>query len=138
MKIYNTVTGYIYADRNRTPEETTALLAPINDWIQTLAGISPFDCGIPAVMEDGLEKGTFKVSLICKLEDFIKSGYYARLVSKGKYAGEEIIVSFSCEDARVTRLIGFTDEKNRYVGHAYISEEEYEGFIEYGLTEVEK
>jgi hypothetical protein len=138
MKIYNTVTGYIYADRHRTSEETSAFLAPINDWIQTLTGISPYDCGIPAVMEEGLEKGRFKAVLIAELEDFIKSGYYAYVMQKGKHAGEEIVVSFSCEDARVLRLIGFTDEQDRYVGHAYISEEEYGGFVEYGLTEVEK
>jgi hypothetical protein len=138
MKIYNTVTGYIYADRNRTSEETSTFLAPINDWIQTLPGISPYDCGIPAVMEEGLEKGTFRAVLIAELDNFIKPGYYAYVMQKGKHAGEEIVVSFSCENARISRLIGFTDEQNRYVGHAYISEEECSGFVEYELAEVEK
>ena len=121
------VSGYLLEGVKSDYKGKDEIHGKIRKWHTTLSGISPHICCTPVLIEDLMMQGTVKFVLLAGLPGISDNhhGYYAYMFDR-----DEVITAVCCDNLpEITKLVGFYDNKNRYVGHAYVSDAEYENLL---------
>jgi len=109
-------------------------ISKLQYWKSKLDGTSPLLGNHPAAIKKMVKEGKIKATLIADL-NCPHAGILGHSESYNRYAhlkNNEEIIHFRGEDnSEDKKIIGFSDKQNRYVGHCYIGENEYNEIVEF-------